>query len=914
MHDAFKVSVALDKLQHKIESIFAYGQKLFIGTNTGVLLTYEVNEPSDDEPITVTLIETHKNFSKKPIEQLDIIKEIGVLISLSDGCVNKFDLSTLKFQEQLPKTRGANLFAIDTHVEIDENKIPMLVTRLAVAVKKKLLVLTWKDSESQDTKELLPPDKVRTMAWVSSSKICLGLANEYALMDVNTGALTELFAPSSTPSSTSFSYMGMIGSKVSKPMVTKLPNDEILLAKDNVSIFVGLDGNPTRKAGIDWTGTPEEIGYSYPYLIAILPKHVEVRNIMTQSLVQTVELPQARIINQGKYLYVASYSCVWRFTPLGFEKQIDQLIGKFQFEEAISLAEQIEPILLDDKDAKILEIRRLYAHHLFQQQKFDDAITIFQDLETEPAEVVALYPTSISGDLHVDANHHHVVNKNSDINNVVEEHENGYSATDSSATDSASEADVGLKQNENDVKEIEAEKKIFLEGKLLEDAVSALIRFLTDRRQKISKILKSSNHINGNFNKLLEYAELVDTTLLKSYMVINESLVGPLLRVPNHCNVEESEGLLFDRKKYRELVDLYKGKGLHRKSLDLLKKLGQSNEGPMTGTIHTILYLQKLGMDYIDLILEYATWVLETNPEDGMDIFIEDYLEVENLPRDKVLKYLEGFSYDLCIIYLEHIIYQLGDQTSDYHNLLITTYLNKVQQLTSQDQQSHSELIDATNKKLLKFLDESTHYKAEKILGQLPLDDFYEARAILLSRLKQHDQALNIYVHKLQNEKMAEDYCVKYHKESDDSSKNVFLSLLRVYLSPANGEEIMIEPALRLLSRHGSHVNASEVLNILPSSTKVTQLYSFFEKYIRESNRNRNMSMIVKNLLKANQHQAEEQLMFYRSRRVKIDEDRMCPQCTRRIGHSGVFAVFPNGIVVHYHCKEKYSQAHDTAI
>jgi hypothetical protein len=57
----------------------------------------------------------------------------------------------------------------------------------------------------------------------------------------------------------------------------------------------------------------------------------------------------------------------------------------------------------------------------------------------------------------------------------------------------------------------------------------------------------------------------------------------------------------------------------------------------------------------------------------------------------------------------------------------------------------------------------------------------------------------------------------------------------------------------------------------------------------------------------------EEQLIFYRSRRVKIDEDKMCPQCTRRIGHS-VFAVFPNGVVVHYHCKDKYSQSHDTSI
>jgi hypothetical protein len=55
-------------------------------------------------------------------------------------------------------------------------------------------------------------------------------------------------------------------------------------------------------------------------------------------------------------------------------------------------------------------------------------------------------------------------------------------------------------------------------------------------------------------------------------------------------------------------------------------------------------------------------------------------------------------------------------------------------------------------------LDNSTHYKAEKILGRLPLDDFYEVRAILLSRLGQHDQALNIYVHKIKDEKLAEEY------------------------------------------------------------------------------------------------------------------------------------------------------------
>lgn len=37
----------------------------------------------DNEVPEVTLVQTIKNFSKRPIEQLDIIKEIDVLVSLS---------------------------------------------------------------------------------------------------------------------------------------------------------------------------------------------------------------------------------------------------------------------------------------------------------------------------------------------------------------------------------------------------------------------------------------------------------------------------------------------------------------------------------------------------------------------------------------------------------------------------------------------------------------------------------------------------------------------------------------------------------------------------------------------------------------------------------------------------------------
>jgi hypothetical protein len=44
-------------------------------------------------------------------------------------------------------------------------------------------------------------------------------------------------------------------------------------------------------------------------------------------------------------------------------------------------------------------IRNRYGHLLFTQRKFDEAISTFIELETDPKEIVALYPPAISASL-----------------------------------------------------------------------------------------------------------------------------------------------------------------------------------------------------------------------------------------------------------------------------------------------------------------------------------------------------------------------------------------------------------------------------------------------------------------------------------------------------------------------------------
>ncbi|KAI8342574.1 vacuolar sorting protein 39 domain 2-domain-containing protein [Chlamydoabsidia padenii] len=810
-------------------------------------------------------------------------------------------------------------------VEMTVEQIPQLVTRLAVAVRKKLVVFVWKDTEFSETKEWPLPDRVKTMAWVGSTKICLGLATEYALMEVEDGQWTELFGPMADGTSGAMStlnslYNMSIGFRGGKPMVTKIPNNEMLLARDHVSIFLGLDGTPTRKVGIEWSGTPEQMGYSYPYVIAILPKHVEVRNIQSLALVQQIDVSNAKFLNQGKLVYVATSSQIWRLTPFSFSSQIDQLVQKHAYEEAVSLLEQINAALVENKEEKLRMIRTAYAHDLFVHGEYDTALGLFQELDTPAANVIELYPSMISGRLAKDQDHHEDEGNDDDslLAATAASRKNG----NGGKNDSPEETHEYLRPDSrtsnysktNTILTHQQKELVPLTGIHLHDAITYLIRFLTDKRQKLSKQMAASPTANGTTiassssltpssssaittitpQDLLEQATLVDTTLLKSYMLTNDALVGPLLRVQNHCDVEECEAILMDKKKYKELnytLMLW---------ICSQSKLGQQSDGPLRGVVPTIRYLQRLGLDHFDLVLLYSRWVLETDSVHGMEIFIDDLAEVESFPRNRVLHHLASISDNLTIQYLEYIMDELHDQTPEFHNRLAIAYLDKIK----------ADHKNTTRGKLLQFLAESTHYRAEKILSRLPMDDLFEERAVLLSRIGQHDQALDIYVYKLKNYSMAEEYCTKIYRDDPKKGAKIYLTLLRVYLQPPvtlPKRQPLLEPALDLLAHHGSHVDASEVLAILPLSTPLQGLFPFFEKYIRESNRNRNKNRVVKNLLKAEQFQVEEQVSYYQSRAVKITEDRMCPQCNKRIGNS-VFAVFPNGAVVHYSCKEKIEQ------
>ena len=187
----------------------------------------------------------------------------------------------------------------------------------------------------------------------------------------------------------------------------------------------------------------------------------------------------------------------------------------------------------------------------------------------------------------------------------------------------------------------------------------------------------------------------------------NESLVASLLRLKeNYCHLEETERALTNDGKLNELIILYQTKGLHRKALESLQK--QRN------TDRIVNYLQHLGREEIELILEFATIVFQEDKEKGLKIFTEDIQEVEQLSRPRVYDYLTKKFKDSVIPYLEHVIHVWGDRNPLFHNALIHQYREKIMQEKAEE----SKIL--YRQKLLAFLNSSAYYTPDIVLVHFP--------------------------------------------------------------------------------------------------------------------------------------------------------------------------------------------------
>ncbi|KAJ1026822.1 hypothetical protein NDA16_002119 [Ustilago loliicola] len=908
MHNAFDSSPLLTGIKGKPESLIVHGAKLFVGTSTGSLSIYRTDQPHPhDAPSSSTSpskppsilstrssirepkipasipVQTATQFSKRSIDQLGVIKEANLLVSLSDGYVSLHDLSTLELL-------------------------------LAIGVKRKLLVFRWVDGEFWDTREVALNHTPRSLAFVTPTRLLMGYnAAEYGTISIplaaestvaythpssgyggagngsssqlrrethvhppansTSGPLVDLTSPNLsswhvedfdlssnntvTPeggdatganqqsSGAGFGvalgglgglggYMGL--SSRGKMSVLHVDGGEVLFVRDGTGIFLGADGRPTRREGVEWSASPLEVAFAKPYVFSVLPSGsvpslknsslpnannpvLQIRSVGTLFAVQTLcfppvsatnkpsssssSPPQVRLLtpstgNKPPVFVVVTPtdrtaleregSTIWQLEMQGWGRQIDELVEKGEFEEALGLLDSVDNVILEDKDERRAHVQGLFAVSLFADERYDEAVEMFMELDTNPAKVIALYPSSVAGELSRGREEWFPIfggktpvklrapsgSDGGDAaslsspppslaalptsaqalatsatsaarkgfgaflparrpQSIIGEPA-GFSSLSSSPSQAgaikpkpsrtATGATTATTQEADHLAETGSIRSVRTTreapemkatgsgvsrdsrnaaaatagGDTSRKALEALGKFLADRRRIFKPILEASPHLEskdhmamsqikrdthwllslpnkpfGEMDKdeLIAVAQTVDTALFKTFLQTKPALIGPLCRIENWCEVEQVEELLKERKKFSELIALYGGKEMHSKALGLLKQFADDEDDVEEKMRPTIQYLQNLGQEFIDVILETSHWLLKVDSELGMEVFTADTGKVGSWPRLEIVDDLNRFDKELCAVYLEYIIDNAGEADPELHDKLI---------------------------------------------------------------------------------------------------------------------------------------------------------------------------------------------------------------------------------------------------
>uniref|UniRef100_A0A673LX09 Vam6/Vps39-like protein n=1 Tax=Sinocyclocheilus rhinocerous TaxID=307959 RepID=A0A673LX09_9TELE len=782
MHDAYEPVPILEKLPLQIDCLATWDDWLLVGTKPGHLLLYRIKKDAGTNRFEVTLEKSNKNFSKK-------IQQVSVSLPsfVSENNIHVHDLLTFQQITVVSKARGATLFACD----LQQSSSGEARLRMCVAVKRKILLYYWKDREFHELQgDFAAPDIPKSMAWCENS-ICVGFKRDYYLIRMDgRGSVKELFPTG----------------KQLEPLVAPLADGKVAVGQDDLTVVLNEEGVCTQKCALNWTDIPVAMEHQPPYIIAVLPRYVEIRTLEPRLLVQSVELQRPRFITSAgsNVVYVASNHFVWRLVPISIASQIRQLLQDKQFELALQLAK-----MKDDSDAdkrqQIHHIQNLFAFNLFCQKRFDDSMQVFAKLGTDPTHVIGLYPDLLPSDY---------------------------------------------------CKQLHYPNPLpVMSGAELEKAHLALIDYLTQKRSHLVKQLNDSDPFTTSplmegtptIKSRKKLLQIIDTTLLKCYLHTNVALVSPLLRLENnHCHIEESEYVLKKAHKYSELIILYEKKGLHQKALQVLLDQSTKANSPLKGHERTVQYLQRLGVENLGIIFEFSPWVLK-----------------------------------ICVPAVA-----AGKEAGE-----LGEYRNK----------------------LLSFLEVSSSYEPERLVSDFPFDGLLEERALLLGRMGKHEQALFIYVHILKDTRMAEEYCHGHYDPSTNGNKDVYLSLLRMYLSPPDVHflgpikmelcepQANLQAALKVLQLHHSKLNTTKAINLLPANTQIREIQVFLESVLEEKAGRKRFDQVLKSLLQAEFLRVQEERIFHQQVKCVITDEKTCRVCKKKIGNSA-FARYPNGVVVHYFC------------
>jgi len=953
-HEAYYSTCAIDVSRESfhITSLQACGRRIILGCSDGLIRVFEDRaQPNDKADYKPTF--SSESFTRKSVDQLEVFPLEGIMLSLSDQILRLHSFPSLEVRQEFDtKSRGCLSF-VTNHTT--SKKGPTSSFMLCLSLKRRIHVYEWSDSQFAFgfRKEINLPETPRKMGWASGMSIACSFYREYKILDCKTEKLTTIFP------------FGKRHAVICRMEST----NEVLLTKNNHGICVDQYGKPTRTEPIEWSEPPNFVLYCRPYVIAATSKAVDVRFVSNRLPVQVINFNKATMVATTflgeKMVVAANAEQVLQMTPVSPNDQLEELVAKCNFETALLLIEEdLNDVKWRENRATLRrKVRTQYGYHLYNQREFETALQLFQATETNPRQVLALFPQMLPKGQCKNVTH--------PVDHIV-----------------------GIEKRED-----------------LFKAVGALIAYLEHLRNRFKinpSYFKSTStssataHTNtGRLSSSSSQQEmplntLVDTALVFVFLEIDNPnqpsrALLTFLSQETACDLAVTEEILTTRGRFRELVAFYKTREMHESALKLLKKVGHDDKKnkkkhkkkqpketaqlSLHGPNPTIEYLIELApyREYQDLVITYAEWVVKEYPLEGLRIFtgdprenggdgdgdhgVDDGGDAKNgtttkehkrstIPARLVLKLLKSWcGPSIVVMYLEKYLKNTNNTMAALHNELVFLYLDLIQKArisglggnkagpSSSSSSSSSSLSSSSSSsslmdrkmlrsKLHAFLSMSKHYKPELMLGRFPENELLEERAVVLSRLKDHREALAIYVWDLNDLEKAHRYCMEHYDYHRAHDKDVFLHLLHVLLRPecvetgrlkkadAAPPKPKLEEAMKILMLDHKRINVPKAMDLLPDDLSITKVFPILKAVLSHNKARSRRNQVTKSLHRIDNLTVRSEWIRTRSQQVRIDNITKCHHCSRRIGNAA-FIRYPGlknkrPVVVHYVCSESF--------
>ncbi|XP_028069006.1 vacuolar sorting protein 3 isoform X2 [Camellia sinensis] len=746
-------------------------------------------------------------------------------------------------------------------------------------------------------KEIQCVDGVKTMVWLDDS-IIVGSLSGYFLYSCVTGLGGLIFS---------------LPDPAGPRLKLLLKEYKVLLLVDNVGVIVNAQGQPVGGSLI-FRRAPDSVGEIASCVAVVRNGKMELYHKRSGNCIQIVSFADEEVGScvvadengGGQLIVVATPSKVICYGKVLSEEQIKDLLRKKNFEEAISLVEELQ------SEGEMTKEMLSFVHAqvgflLLFDLHFEEAVNHFLLSETmQPSEIFPfimrdpnrwslLVPRNRYWGLHPPP---------SPLENVVDDGlmaiQRAIFLKKAGVETAVDDAFLLNPPNRDD---------------LLQSAIENIIRYLHVSREKdLTPLVK----------------EGVDTLLMYLYRALNHvEDMERLASSENSCIVEELETLLNDSGNLRTLAFLYASKGMSSKALaiwrilsrnyssghwkdpkvemDSQQSLNNHISGKEIAAIEASKILEKSSDQ--DLVLQHIGWIADVDQALAVRVLTSE--RTDQLSPDEVISAIDPKKVEILQRYLQWLIEDQDSEDTQFHTTYALLLAKSAFETASTSQNSEAGNLEETNMSMFQshirerlqiFLQSSELYDPEEVLDLIEGSELWLEKAILYKKLGQETLVLQILALKLEDSEAAEQYCAEIGRP------DAYMQLLEMYLDPKDGKEPMFKAAVRLLHNHGESLDPLQVLERLSPDMPLQLASDTILRMLRARLHHHRQGLIVHSLSRAIDIDASLGRLEERSRHVQINDESLCDSCHARLG-TKLFAMYPDDTIVCYKCFRRQGES-----